>query len=102
MSRQTSLLFLISASLALAAAGASADSYRCGRKLIRSGDSAADVLRVCGAPQHKDSGREELWYQGTRQSLSVQRWYYRKSSRSLEHVVLLHRGKVVAIDVSGR
>jgi hypothetical protein len=95
-------LFLLGMGLVVAAAETAADSYRCGRKLIRSGDSAANVLRVCGAPQHKDSGREELWYQGTRQSLSVQRWYYRKSRRSLQHVVLLHKGKVVAIDVSGR
>ena len=79
-----------------------ADSYRCGRKLIRTGDSAADVLRVCGQPEYKDSGQEELWFQGRRQRLSVKRWYYRKSRRSLQHVVLLHRGKVLAVEVTGR
>lgn len=78
------------------------DSYRCGRKLIRTGDSAADVLRVCGEPEYKDSGQEDLWFEGRRQKLSVKRWYYRKSQRSLQHVVLLHKGKVLAVEVGGR
>jgi hypothetical protein len=81
---------------------AQADSYRCGRKLIRTGDSAADVLRVCGAPGYKDRGQETLRLGGAEKSANVERWYYKKSGRSLEHVVLLHKGRVVAIEVDGR
>lgn len=79
-----------------------ADSYRCGRQLIRTGDTAADVLRACGEPGYKDRGKQALRNKGTTQSLNVERWYYKKSSRSLEHIVLLHRGRVVAIEVGGR
>lgn len=95
-------LLALALAVALAPAIAVADSFRCGRKLVRTGDSAADVLRVCGKPLHKDSGREQLWFEGSRQSLSVQRWYYKKSRRSLQHVILLHRGKVVAIETGAR
>lgn len=81
---------------------AQADSYRCGRKLIRTGDSAAEVLRVCGAPGYKDRGQQTLRLGGAEQSANVERWYYKKSRRSLEHVVLLHKGRVVAIEVGAR
>jgi hypothetical protein len=81
---------------------AQADSYRCGRKLIRTGDSAAEVLRVCGAPGYKDRGQETLRLDGAEKSANVERWYYKQSRRSLEHVVLLHKGRVVAVEVGAR
>jgi hypothetical protein len=81
---------------------AQADSYRCGRKLIRTGDSAAAVLRVCGEPKYKDRGQQTLRLGGAEKSASVERWYYRKSGRSLEHIVLIHKGRVVAIEYGGR
>lgn len=88
--------------LALQFQEAAADSYRCGRKLIRSGDSPADVLRVCGEPQRKDRAHETIRVNGTTQSLPVERWFYRQGRRSLQHMVLIYRGKVVAIEASGR
>jgi hypothetical protein len=88
--------------MAASATGAAADSYRCGRKLIRTGDTAADVLRVCGEPRYKDRGKESLRLDGATQQLSVERWYYKRSRRSLEHIVLLHRGRVVAVEVGSR
>jgi hypothetical protein len=39
---------------------------------------------------------------GGTQQLSVERWYYKRSRRSLEHIVLLHRGRVVAVEVGRR
>lgn len=93
---------LCAATLAATANDAMADSYRCGRQLIRTGDTAADVLRVCGEPRYKDRGKESLRVQGVTQQVSVERWYYRKSRRSLEHIVLLHRGRVVAVEVGSR
>ena len=104
--RNTGFALLLAALLVVAqwalCAEARADSYRCGRKLIRTGDSAAEVLRVCGAPGYKDRGQETLRLGGTEKNASVERWYYRKSRRSLEHVVLLHKGRVVAIEIGAR
>lgn len=86
----------------LCAAWAEADSYRCGRKLIRTGDSMADVLRVCGKPLFKDRGEAALRLDGVSQRVSVQRLYYRQGRRSLQHVVLIHKGRVVAIETGSR
>jgi hypothetical protein len=90
--------------LALLAVGQAvpADSYRCGRKLIHSGDSTEQVLRLCGPPLRKDRAQESVQLSGRRQQLPVERWFYRKSSRSLEHVVMMYRGRVVAIIVGRR
>jgi len=81
---------------------AAADSYRCGRKLVRTGDSSADVLRLCGEPGHRNRGQENILLEGARRRVPVERWYYKRSSRSLQHIVMFHRGRVVAISVGGR
>jgi hypothetical protein len=93
---------LVIAALWALCAEAQADSYRCGRKLIRTGDSAAEVLRVCGTPGYKDRGQQTLRLGGAEKNANVERWYYKQSRRSLEHVVLLHKGRVVAIEVGAR
>jgi len=80
----------------------SADSFRCGRKLIRTGDSASDLLRVCGEPRYKDRGNEEIKIGGVTKNTRVERWYYKKSSRSLERAVLVYKGSVVAVEIGGR
>jgi len=79
-----------------------ADSYRCGRKIIRNGDSTAELLRRCGQPVFKDRGFETVRVAGSLQKARVERWYYKKSSRSLGRVVLIYRGRVVGIQVEGR
>jgi len=81
---------------------AEADSYRCGRKLVRTGDSSAAVLRVCGEPRFKDRGLERVVLDGASKLLSVERWHYKQSRRRLEHVVMLYRGRVIAISADGR
>lgn len=74
-----------------------ADSYRCDRKLVRNGDSVAHLLRHCGEPRFKDRGRETIKQNGRRVEATVQRWYYKKSRRSLERIVLIHDGDIVGI-----
>lgn len=61
-----------------------------------------DVLRVCGEPQFKDRGETALRLDGVSKRVSVQRLYYRQGSRSLPHVVLIHKGQVVAIEIGSR
>lgn len=78
------------------------DSIRCGRKIVRTGDSSGELLRICGKPYHKDRGRAEIDVNGIPKSVGVERWYYKKSSRSLEHIVVIYRGNVEQVVVSGR
>ena len=79
-----------------------ADSFRCGRKLISTGDSASELLRVCGEPLYKDRGSEKIKVNGISRDTRVERWYYKKSSRSLEHAILVYKGSVVGVEVGSR
>lgn len=88
--------------LLLATCDIAADSYRCGRKLIRTGDSSGDLLRVCGEPHHKDRGTEKIYANGKTVNARVERWYYRKNSRSVERIVMLQGGRIVAIELGSR
>jgi hypothetical protein len=80
----------------------SADSYRCGRKIVRTGDSVSKLLTVCGEPRLRSSGRGDIEVRGVSKQAQVQRWHYKKSRRSLEHIVLVYKGKIAAIEVGGR
>ena len=101
MSKPVTYLIFLSCLLSLPEY-AGADSYRCGRKLVRTGDSVAKVLEVCGEPRFKSSGQGEIKIRGVAKQARVQRWHYRQGSRRLEHVVLIYKGKVAAIEVAGR
>jgi hypothetical protein len=79
-----------------------ADSYRCGRKIVRNGDTKAELLRLCGEPRFRDRGVEIVKIDGNRKNARVERWYYRKSSRSLGRVILVYRGRIAGIEVEGR
>ena len=79
-----------------------ADSYRCGRKLVREGDSTARLLAQCGQPRFKDSGTEKIRINGALTSKRVQRWYYKKSNLSLERIVLIYSGNIVDIKTGDR
>jgi hypothetical protein len=81
---------------------AEADSFRCGRKVVRSGDAQSTVLSACGQPQHKDTAQEAIWTGASQKTVRVQRWYYKSSSRKLERVVLIYQGKVIAVQTGGR
>ncbi|MEJ8568726.1 DUF2845 domain-containing protein [Elongatibacter sediminis] len=77
------------------------DSFRCGRKVVRDGDSAADVLSRCGEPGRRESGQASIWLPQGRKQVRVERWYYLNGPRRLERIVLLYRGRVVGVE-SGR
>ena len=101
MLRQWKFCILLAPLLCGLAAHAHADSYRCGRKLVRSGDTAAKVLRLCGEPAARQHGA------APRAGASggkgrVELWFYRRSPRSLEHVITIREGRVLRIDVVGR
>jgi hypothetical protein len=95
-------LTALSCVLAVVASDLSADSYRCGRKLITTGDSTSDLLRVCGEPRYKDRGNETIRINGISKDTRVERWYYKKSARSLEHAILVYKGAVVGVEVGSR
>jgi hypothetical protein len=81
---------------------AEADTFRCGSKVVRSGDSSSAVIQNCGKPLYKDKGYEVVRLGEGRTKVRVERWRYKKSSRSLERIVMIYQGRVVAIDTGQR
>ena len=81
---------------------AEADSFRCGRKVVRTGDSPADLVRSCGEPRFKDKAYENMRLSGRQEKIRVDRWYYKISSRRLEKIVLIHKGRIVAVQTGQR
>ena len=102
MSFVRSIFLTLLATVVLAPTLAEADSYRCGRKIVRSGDPVSRLLEVCGKPKRKDSGSETIEVSGVPRKVRVQRWYYKQGSRRLGRVVFVYRGKIAAIEVGGR
>ena len=78
-----------------------ADSFRCGLKVVRSGDTQSVLIKACGEPKRRDSAQERVGSGSSQKMVRVQRWYYQNSGRRLEHVVMLHEGKVVAVRIAG-
>ena len=79
-----------------------ADSYRCGRKVVRTGDSSALLLQKCGEPRFKDRAYEEVKLKDGRKNVRVERWHYKKSTRSLSRSVLIYQGNIVGIETGAR
>lgn len=81
---------------------AQSDSYRCGRKIVRNGDTSSELLRICGKPLHKDRGKARIRINGSMREASVQRWYYKKNARSLERIILIYKGNIAGIETGSR
>ncbi len=94
------LVFILT--LAIVCQDLAAGGIRCGRKLVNIGDSTSELIRSCGEPLHKDRGRQAVSVRGVKKETNVERWYYKKSSRSLERVVMIYQGKVVSVEVGSR
>ena len=76
----------------------SADSFRCGRKVVKIGDSSHALVKKCGDPVRKYSSKEMVREDGKVYKASVSNWVYgRKSSR--DKVVSIRNGAIVKIQV---
>lgn len=81
---------------------AHADSFRCGRKVVRNGDTQAQLIARCGHPGRRDNGHELVRLPEGHQRVRVERWHYKLGSRQLERTVLLYQGRVVGMRSGAR
>ena len=79
-----------------------ADSMRCGRKVVRSGDSPATLLQHCGEPRYRGHTHAEVQTRDGTRNVKVEQWHYKPNERSLERIVLIYRGEIVAVETGGR
>ena len=90
-------ILLLTAALILANSVA-ADSFRCGRKVIKQGDSSSELVKKCGKPVRKFSSKEAIDKQGRQSTVSVSNWVYERN-RKKDIVVSVRSGTVIKIRV---
>jgi hypothetical protein len=99
--RTRTAVALMSSILPLAA---SAESMRCGNKIVNETLTTAEILQKCGEPQKKDVQKEHVvarnpaGYVTKRGEQVTERWYYKPSAGSLTMVVKILDGKVISIE----
>jgi hypothetical protein len=96
------LISLFVACIVLSASDARSDSFRCGKKVISSGDSAEELKRDCGQPQQRDFVQQELLLDEGLKKVRLERWHYKLAPKRLARTVLIHRGVVVEIRTGKR
>ena len=75
-----------------------ADSIRCGRKIIKQGDSGSMLIRKCGNPVRKFSSKETINDQGRQTKVSVSNWVYERGGKK-NMIVSIRSGMVVKIQL---
>jgi len=71
-----------------------ADSFRCGRSIVKVGDSSNSLIRKCGDPAKKYTSKEIINNQGRQFRAGVSNWVYARK-RGKDMVVAVYSGVVV-------
>ena len=76
----------------------SADSIRCGRKVVKTGDSSNSLIKKCGKPVRKFSSKERINDGGSRSNTTVSNWVYIRGGKK-DMVVSVRSGAVIKIQL---
>jgi hypothetical protein len=77
---------------------AHAGGFRCGGRIVITGDSVNRLLQTCGKPSVKYKARESVTANGSRKMTGVSNWVYERG-RKKNMVVSILSGKVVKIAI---
>jgi len=75
-----------------------ADSIRCGRKVVKTGDSTNTLIKKCGKPVRKFSSKEKINDGGNRSNTSVSNWVYTRGGKK-DMIVSVRSGSVIKIHI---
>ncbi len=109
---KTIALLLTTTAVLLGSAGAAADSFRCGTRLVTDGDSIDKVEALCGRPtdiQYREIlARPVRWYRGRPYYLSyepvpvpVEVWTYNLGPQKLMRRLKFEDGLLVDVETLG-
>ena len=73
-----------------------AGSFRCGTRIVKTGDSISRLVDACGKPALKYKVKESIRSGGSRKTTGVTNWIYPRG-RKKNMVVSIHSGRVVKI-----
>jgi hypothetical protein len=77
---------------------ADAGSFRCGRKLVKVGESSNALVKKCGSPARKYSAREMVGAHGRQNDTAVSNWVYERRGKK-DMIVSVRGGTVVRLRV---
>lgn len=77
---------------------ATADSFRCGRSLLKVGESTNALIKKCAEPIRKFSSKERLVDAGHSSVVGVSNWVYERKGKK-DMIVSIRSGAVVKIEV---
>jgi hypothetical protein len=89
------LLLIIFVSFSISA---SANSFRCGRTLVKVDESTNALIKKCGKPVRKYSSKETINDHGRQKSIGVSNWVYERRGKK-DMIVSIYSGTVVKIQV---
>ncbi len=96
--RQVPAWFLLVCTAAWLVSEAQAGSFRCGTRLVVTGDPVSRLVRNCGQPDSKHKARESVGSRGNSRTTAVTNWVYDRG-RKRDMIVSVAGGKVVKIAV---
>ena len=76
----------------------SADSFRCGRKVVKTNESANSLMKKCGSPVRKFSSKARVWLNGRQKRVSVSNWVYERRGKK-DMIVSVYQGDVIGLEV---
>ncbi|MFC1778415.1 DUF2845 domain-containing protein [Pseudomonadota bacterium] len=75
-----------------------ADSFRCGRTLVKVDESTNALIKKCGKPVRKYSSKEMVNEHGHQKRIGVSNWVYERRGKK-DMIVSINSGTVVKIAV---
>jgi hypothetical protein len=75
-----------------------ASSIRCGRTLVKVGESSNALIKKCGHPARKYSSKETVSENGRRVRAGVSNWVYERKGKK-DMIVSVRDGDVIKIQV---
>jgi hypothetical protein len=96
MNRQFKYVVLIA--LILSSTVSLADSFRCGRKIVKEDESSNALIKKCGDPVRKFSSKHLTTIEGRQKRVSVSNWVYSRRGKK-DMIVSIYDGTVINIQV---
>jgi hypothetical protein len=75
-----------------------ANSFRCGRTLVKVDESTNALIKKCGKPVRKYSSKETVSDHGRQKLIGVSNWVYERRGKK-DMIVSVYSGAVVKIQV---
>lgn len=73
-----------------------ANSIRCGNKVVKTGDSGNQLIKKCGKPVRKFSGKEFATENGRSSNVTVSNWVFARDGKR-DMIVSVRNGTVIRI-----